>query len=220
MIWTQQFDSYCERTDLSYWSEPLNALTNMLYLIGAIYMFQRSRGDATNIARTLSVLLGLIAIGSYLFHTHATFWAMLTDVIPIGLFILVYLFAVGRDFLNWPLWGAIALTIGFVPFAAIMVPLLDRIPFIGISNFYWTVPILLIGFAPLVVKNNRSTAIGMVAGALLLSLSITVRSLDLILCDLFPTGTHIFWHGLNAIMLPMMIEIYRRHMLASPRAQG
>jgi hypothetical protein len=33
-------------------------------------------------------------------------------------------------------------------------------------------------------------------------------------------GTHFLWHILNGLMLGWMIEVYRRHMLAVPRARG
>ena len=60
----------------------------------------------------------------------------------------------------------------------------------------------------------------MVAGALLLSVSITVRSFDESLCEVWPIGTHFIWHILNSIMLPFMIEVYRRHMLEARQSKG
>ncbi|SLN46133.1 ceramidase domain-containing protein [Roseisalinus antarcticus] len=220
MDWTRQIDAYCERTDFTFWSEPLNALTNGLYLAGAILMFARTRRDGLPLATALSVMLGLIAIGSFLFHTTATAWASAADTAPIGIFILIYLFAVNRDVLRMLWWRAGFATAGFFPYAAVAVPLLDRIAFLRISDFYWTVPILLLVYAPIVARRNRATAAGFVAGAALLSTSISVRSLDLILCEVFPLGTHFLWHSLNAVLLPMMIEIYRRHMLEGAQRAG
>ncbi|MEM9851504.1 MAG: hypothetical protein AAF761_05850, partial [Pseudomonadota bacterium] len=80
------------------------------------------------------------------------------------------------------------------------------------------VPILLVAYAPFVARIDPATSRGMLIGAAILTLSICLRSLDLILCDVWPIGTHIFWHTLNAIMLPFMIEVYRRHRLAHPVA--
>ncbi|WP_332872141.1 ceramidase domain-containing protein [Pelagovum pacificum] len=210
---SQTIDAYCERLDPGFWAEPVNALTNLFYLAGAIIMLTRSRRDGLPIATILSVLLGLIAIGSFLFHTIATAWASLADTIPIVLFILVYLFAANRDILRmrWPV--AALLTAAFIPYVAILVPLLNRVPFLAISNFYWAVPLLLFAYAPIVARRRRATAAGFVAGGALLCLSITLRSLDQPLCDQWPLGTHFLWHTLNSIMLPAMIELYRRHML-------
>ncbi len=60
----------------------------------------------------------------------------------------------------------------------------------------------------------------MALGAGVLVVSLTFRTLDDPLCDAIPMGTHFLWHILNGLMLGWMIEVYRRHMLAVPRAQG
>ena len=187
-----------------------------LFLLYHRYMYMISRGFDFFAAIFFVLWEGPLVI--FLFHTHATQWASLSDVTPIGLFILLYLYAVGRQGLGWPRWGAALGMLAFVPFAAVVVPLIDRLPFFGISNFYWTVPILLVAYAPFVARIAPATARGMLIGAAILTLSICLRSLDLILCDVWPIGTHIFWHTLNAIMLPLMIEVYRRHRLAHPVA--
>ena len=213
--WTAQFDNYCERTDLLYWSEPINAVTNAAFVIAAIWMWRRCA--ALPMAKVLCVILFLIGIGSYLFHTHATRWAATADVLPIGLFILTYLFLASRDFLGLPNWAAALATAGFVPYAYVLVPILDGIPFLKISNFYWTVPLLLLVYAIPVWRRSAQTARGMIYGALLLAVSITIRSMDESLCQRWPIGTHFMWHVLNACMLAWMIEVYRRHRQTRPR---
>ncbi|MEM6276664.1 MAG: ceramidase domain-containing protein [Pseudomonadota bacterium] len=215
MDWNAQIDGYCERVDFTYWSEPVNAVTNAAFLLAAFIMWRRVRGAGLPIAELLVLVLAAIGVGSYLFHTHATIWAVTADVVPIGLFILIYLFAVGLNFLYLPWWGAALLTAAFVPFAIIVVPLIDQLPFFAISNFYWTVPILLFLFAPLVARENFETARGMIVGALILIVSITFRSIDEGICDDFPLGSHFLWHILNGVMLGWMIEVYRRHMVGN-----
>ena len=213
--WHVQFDGYCERADLTYWSEPVNAMTNLAFIIAAVIFWRRSAG--VPLARLLSAILFAIGLGSFLFHTHATFWAMLTDVLPIGLFILVYLFAVHRDI--WPMrsWIAAAATTLFIPYAALMVPVLNQIPFLRISNFYWTVPLLLLPYAYL-LRARAGIARGFLIGAAILILSITLRSVDEVFCAHIPLGTHFLWHILNGVMLGWMIHVYLSHMLATGRA--
>lgn len=209
---SQQFDAYCERTDLSYWSEPINAVTNAAFIIAAIIMWRRSHGLPG--AHVLCVILFAIGVGSYLFHTHATAWASLADVAPIGLYILTYLFLVNKDVMRWPLWGAVLGTAAFIPYAAIIVLAMNQLPFFNISNFYWTVPILLLIYALMIRSRFRQTAYGFCIGAGILTLSITLRSVDEILCNAFPSGTHFLWHCLNGLMLGYMIHVYIAHMLA------
>lgn len=215
MGWFAQVDAYCERTDLSYWSEPINALTNAAFMIVAILMW--GRVGALIGGRILSALLFAIGLGSYLFHTHATTWAATADVVPIGLYILTYLFLVNWHLLRWPAWAAGVATLGFIPYAIGMTLILRDIPFFGVSNFYWTVPVLLLLYAPFV---RGRLGRGFLIGAAILSLSITLRSVDETLCTHWPLGTHFAWHILNAIMLGWMIEVYRRQMVEAAAKQG
>lgn len=212
MDWFAQIDGYCERTDFTYWSEPLNAITNLAFIIAALILWRRSAG--VPMARVLSGILFVIGVGSFLFHAHATIWASMADVVPIGVFILTYLFVTNRDMVPMGGWLAVGATALFIPYAAAMVPILNRIHFAAISNFYWTVPILLCLYAAF-LRRKPGIAQGFLFGAALLSVSITIRSLDEILCDVFPIGTHFMWHILNGIMLGWMIHVYTRHMLAT-----
>ncbi|WJY21630.1 ceramidase domain-containing protein [Fontisubflavum oceani] len=213
-------DAYCERLDPSFWAEPLNAVTNSAFLLAAAFMAIRLRDARLPLAWGLVGLLAAIGIGSFLFHTFATAWAALSDVIPIALFILVYLFALNRDVWRWPFWTAFLGTVAFLPYAALVTPFFNALPFFEVSAIYWSVPLALLIYAALLRSRTAEIARGMVIGAGILMLSLTARSLDMPLCAALPFGTHFLWHLLNAVMLAWMIEIYRRHMLAAQQRQG
>ena len=214
MDWTRAIDGYCERTDPSYWSEPVNAVTNAAFLIAAFVMWRRVRGQGMPLALLMVWVLAAIGVGSYLFHTHATAWAMLADVVPIGLFILVYIYASNLHFWGMPVWAAALGTAAFVPYAMLLTPVFRSLPFFEVSAFYWPVPLLIGLTAAALARRAPATARGLGLGAGLLVLSLTFRSLDRTLCEAVPVGTHFLWHVLNGIMLGWMIEVYRRHRLA------
>lgn len=217
MEWTRQFDSYCERVDLTYWAEPVNALTNAAFLIAALTMWPRVRG--LPLGRALAALLFCIGVGSYLFHTHATVWAVTADVVPILLFTLLYFFAALYHFWNLALWKALVGAALFIPYAAAAVPLFNLVPFLEISAGYWPIAFLILGFGFAVRSRAKMTSNGLLIGGSVLCLSITLRSLDELICANLPLGTHFLWHVLNGIMLGWMIEVYRRHMLAGAAAR-
>ena len=209
-------DAYCERTDPSYWSEPVNAVTNAAFLIAALIMWQRVRGQGLPLAMALVWILAAIGIGSYLFHTHAQPWAAVADVTPIALYILTYVYAVNRHYFGWSVPVSLLGTLAFIPYAAATVPLFQMLPFFQISAGYWPVPLLIYVYAILLRRAHPATAGGLAIGATILVLSLTFRSIDEPLCASIPLGTHFLWHILNGIMLGWMIEVYRRHRL--PRA--
>ncbi|MCO8144534.1 ceramidase [Rhodovulum tesquicola] len=213
MDWMAQVDAYCERTDLGYWSEPVNAVTNAAFLVAAAVMWRRTGGLA--LGRALCVVLAVIGVGSFLFHTHATLWAAMADVLPILGFILLYLFAAHRDFWGLGPWPALGLTALFLPYAAGTGWLFGQLGFLGSSAGYAPVALLILSHAGLLARRAPATARGLALGGGLLVVSLTFRTLDEPLCAVLPLGTHFLWHVLNAVMLGWMIEVYRRHMGAT-----
>lgn len=218
MDWMQKMDGYCERLGPGFWAEPFNAVTNLAFLLAALWMARRARG--VPMAQALCGVLGAIAVGSFLFHTLATAWASLADTLPIAAFILIYLYAVNRDMLALrPGWAALA-TAAYLPGAALVTAGLAQVPFLRVSGAYWTVPLMLVLYAAALRGRLPAVARGFVIGAALLSVSIVLRSLDAALCPVWPRGTHFLWHLLNAVMLGWMIEVYLRHRHAARLAGG
>lgn len=207
-MWTTQIIAYCERTDHSFWAEPVNALTNAAFVIVAAVMWPKARG--VPVAQALVAVLAAIGIGSFLWHTHATRWAGLADVVPILAFILIYLFAATRDFLRLGAAGGVGAVILFFPYAAGAVWALGRVvPGIGANAAYLSVAVLIALYG--VALRGTATGRGLMAGAGLLLVSLSFRWADGVLCDSLPLGTHFMWHLLNAAMLGWMIAVYLRH---------
>lgn len=207
MDWTAQVDAYCERLGPGFWAEPINAVTNAAFLLAALVMALRLRGHGLPIANLLVGSLAAIGIGSFLFHTFATRWAGLADTLPILMFALVYVFAASREYLRLSLVRAILVVVALFPFAALLMPLLGRLPLFGTSAGY--VPILLY-IAIFAAITRGPVARGLWIAVALLTASLTFRSLDMQTCSEFPLGTHFLWHILNAVLLGWMIEVYRR----------
>src|SRR5690606_32245750 len=73
----------------------LNAITNGAFILAALLAaiaLWRQRPPKPPLGIIILIaLVFTIGIGSFLFHTFATFWAAQADVIPIGIFMLAYL---------------------------------------------------------------------------------------------------------------------------------
>ena len=80
MNWFEAVDGYCERIDASFWSEPLNAITNIFFLVAAVWVLRREGLNST--ARILALILGMIGAASFLFHSFAQAWACLLYTSP------------------------------------------------------------------------------------------------------------------------------------------
>ena len=208
----KSIDIYCERLDIGIWAEPINAVTNVAFILASIFMWLRCKNLVEG--RILSFLLFSIGCGSFLFHTFAQTWAAILDVAAILIFILTYIFIANRSFLAWSKMVSVFGVILFFPYQLLLANILSNIQFFGSSVQYIPVAILIFIYSGLLRKTEPNLSRGLLIGAVILCLSIVFRIIDEPLCSVLSVGTHFVWHILNAIMLSWMIEILRRHMLA------
>jgi hypothetical membrane protein len=94
-------DGYCERVEPGLWAEPLNAVSNLAFLVAAIAVWLVAGNTRT---RTLAVLIGLIFLGSTAFHTTATAWGAAADTGFILVFLLYYIVLFAHDCSRRPPW--------------------------------------------------------------------------------------------------------------------
>jgi hypothetical protein len=219
MDWTRAVNAYCERTDAGFWSEPVNALTNGAFLLSAALCWRMTRDDPG--ARLLVIVLGLIGIGSFLFHTFARVWSGLADVLPILAFILLYTGLATTRFLGAPRWAGVLAGALYVPFSMLVSGLVERtLGTLNGSASYLPVAALIGAFALALRPRAPRTARGLGLGLAILAVSLTFRTLDREVCAAIPLGTHFLWHLLNAGLLGWMIRVLVRHGRGPGLARG
>ncbi len=216
--WNSYVDLYCERTMPGLWNEPLNAVTNLAFIISALVVLRLFRNEHIFVVKILMLNLAAIGIGSGLFHTFASRWASLLDVLAIASFIFVYLYAANRHFLGLSTMWSTALTVLAIPYTPLTTfGLLQLLPELGGSATYASINLLIYGYALLLWGRFPVLARQLLVGALLLSVSIGFRIVDGPVCTSLPVGTHWVWHLLNAVMLGWMIIALRSHTVANRR---
>jgi len=219
--------NYCERGfDPGFWAEPVNAATNAAFVIAGIAAFHLIRRQPPSQRSVTQLILAslvvLIGIGSFLFHTHATAWAAIADVAPIGVFMLLYFAVAMRSLLCLPLGWSMALTVGF----AVCLWAAGRVTCgpEGVVEFAGNGGRCLNGSVGYLPALAAMTAIGgmlalkrhpgarsLLTAAAIFAVSLTFRSVDKALCPQTvivgdPLGTHFLWHTLNALMLFILIR--------------
>ncbi|MEU5693374.1 hypothetical protein [Actinosynnema sp. NPDC020468] len=190
-------DAYCERLDASFWAEPLNAVSNLAFLIAAVLLWVLYR-PASRSLRALPVLLALVGLASFAFHTLATTLTSAGDVGFIGVFVVWYLVCFGHWFggLSWPkAWWAVP---AFALVYGAMLPLAEAFP--GGSGGYLA-PWLALVVVAVVAAVRRLPWHDLAVAAGIFVVSLTLRTLDQPLCGDWPSGTHYAWHTLNAVVL-------------------
>ncbi len=205
-------DAYCERAgDAAFWAEPLNAVTNFAFIIAAIacghllIKYQAVRWRLADIW-ALVVLLFAIGVGSGLWHTHATQHTMWADVIPILLFMNLYLIvALRRIFsLKW-IW-VIACWLGFqaANFASEMYLPRD---FMNGSVMYLPTYATLLIMTFAAYRHHRAAGRVFELAMMVFTASLFFRTVDMEFCEIVPFGTHFLWHCLNAYLLYSLLGL-------------
>lgn len=213
--WLEPLDNYCERTGPEFWSEPVNAATNAAFLIAAFLAWREAKrlGKDDSLVVFLCALVGVIGVGSFVFHSFAQRWSLMADVIPIQIFILAALAAtLNRVFgLRWPIAGAATAVFAVaVGFAGGWLRRLTGGALNGSEGYLPPLAALIVTSAILVARGNPAgRTLG--AAAAVFAVSLTFRSVDRAICDGFALGTHFLWHSLNAVTLWLVLITIVRH---------
>lgn len=202
MSLSSPIDLYCERTAPGLWAEPINVLSNASFLIAAyaLWLLYRKAGKKDVEILLLIALTMLVGLGSLSFHTFANRWSMLSDVIPITLFIFCYLWvAIRRVFAvrNAPTLLILALFFGFSS-------LLDYAPAnmqLNGSLGYFPSLGAILAFTLLTSRSSPPLSTHYAITFSCFALSIALRSIDMMYCAYFGLGTHFMWHILNGVVL-------------------
>jgi len=200
---TEQIFDYCERQGPELYAEPLNALSNLAFFYWAWKLWTEVDPRKPYLTARLRWLAGLIAfvgVGSLVFHTIATGWASILDVLFIGVFNVSYLIIFLRVVPQWPRHWAFAGGAGFVIVDRIAATQLPSDAFNG-SILYLPAVVVLIALT-VYARALAPQAGRMMAGALaVFAVSLLARTVDQALCPSWAWGTHFIWHLLNAWVL-------------------
>lgn len=210
-------DAYCERTDASLWSEPLNAVTNAAFLVAAFAALalwrRRGKGDWPALALILVVVA--VGFGSFAFHTIATVGASLADVVPIAVFIYGYFLLAMRRYLALGIVGGLLATAGFLAASLLISQGLGGL--LGSSAGYVPALMALVGLGGILATRRYPAGEGLLAAGAVFAVSLIARTIDEPFCALLPIGTHFLWHVLNAVVLYVLLATAIR---VGPRPTG
>ena len=205
MDWSEPVDLYCERTDPSFWSEPVNALSNAAFLVAAALALDLwRRGDRKDWpALALIVIVAAVGVGSFVFHTVATRAAILADVVPIGVFIYGYLLLALRRFLHLRVIVAAPIVVAYAAGAQALSALAPARLLNGSIGY---LPALAALIAVAVAAREQGTRRSLGLAAVVFAISLAFRTADIALCPQFPLGIHFVWHVLNAVVLYVLLR--------------
>lgn len=205
MDWTAYVDAYCERVAPGFWGEPLNALSNLAFLVAAVatFLLSRSGPRPARSGYVLAAIIGLIFLGSSAFHTTATRWGAALDSAFIAVFLLFYIVLFARLFWSVPWKLAWLAAPAFLAFTALVAATLGQV-FRGPGIYLSALLGLAVLAAALYLSkqpDRRPHWRPFALAAAVFTVSLSFRTSDHAVCSTLPTGTHFLWHLLNAVTL-------------------
>jgi hypothetical protein len=194
---TAVLDLYCERTAPGFWAEPVNAVSNIGFVVAAWLIWRLARREQVQdrSVPALTALIVAIAFGSFLFHTLANEVTHWLDILSIFIFQLLYLGVYCRRVIVLPLSLSCLLTLSLLLAAVAAAQLADYLNGSLIYAPAWLVMLALGGYHLRSQKPGRGLLL--LATAVFL-IAIALRSIDHGICSQFASGTHFLWHLLNA----------------------
>lgn len=204
-------DLYCERTGPGLLAEPLNALSNVAFLIAAWAAWSLARRSHP-VPAGIWVLIALsvvIAAGSTLFHTFATTWARVLDEVPILLFQLCFLWIYMRGIMAQRSEITATAIAGYLA-AAFFGRQFPHI--LNGSLVYAPALILMLGLGAYHFLQHKAERRLLFAATGVFVISLAFRSIDEAACLQVPTGTHFLWHILNGVVLYLSLRALIRNL--------
>ncbi len=192
-------DIYCERVQPGLWDEPINAISNLVFFIAAWSSWRLAHSLNVQFlsVKLLIYLMIAIGIGSSLFHTYATGWALLMDVVPITMFQIFYLWVYTRRVMKLKSIISIILIVVLVISSLATLPL----KVLNGSLSYAPALIYLLGLGIYHFQAKKQSKNLLLAGAGIFLIALFFRTIDQYICVIFPIGTHFLWHIFNGFML-------------------
>jgi hypothetical protein len=207
-------DIYCERTSAVFWAEPLNAISNLSFILAGAALLILYRHHDRGVQRipfdsaALIFMVFVIGVGSFLFHTFANTWSMMMDVGPILVYQLFLLGFYARRVIGLNRYRTGMILLGFIVLGQTMKSIfpeetLEWVPDVrpGLSSFCS-------GMAFFMLATHQKERFLLLGAAGVFLVSLTFRSVDMTVCPALPVGVHYMWHLLNGILLYMTTRAY------------
>jgi hypothetical protein len=192
-------DAYCERVGMGLLAEPLNAFSNLSFLLAAwaAWVLAGRVGALSAGVRALIALGASVGVGSILWHTVPTMLTLVLDIVPILVFIVSFIWLYARHVVGMRPLFAGASAAAFVLATFLVFPLAGVLHGALVYTPGLIVKLVLGAYHAREQGVERFTLLA-AAGVYLAALFF--RTIDNEVCPVLPIGTHFVWHLLIGLV--------------------
>ena len=192
-------DVYCERVGPGLLAEPLNAASNISFLLAALaaWVLAERTGTLSAGVRALIAIAASVGIGSILWHTYPTPLTLILDIVPILIFLIWYIWLYTRDVIGMRSHFAVASVAAFllgtflaIPYSHVLHGALVYAPGLMVT--------LVLGVFQ--AAERMAARFTLLAAAGVYMAALFFRTIDNEVCPVLPIGTHFLWHILIGVV--------------------
>ena len=213
-------DAYCERVGMGLFAEPLNAISNVSFLLAAwaAWVLAGRTGTLSVGVRALIALGASVGVGSILWHTSPTMPTLILDIVPILIFICWFIWLYTRNIVGMRAMFAVASVAAFVVATFLVFPLSGVLHGALVYTPGLIVTLVLGLFH---ARERRTARFTLLAAAGVYLAALFFRTIDNEVCPVLPIGTHFLWHLLIGLVtyLAMRTLILSARTTARPRVR-
>ena len=183
-------------------AEPVNTITNAAIILAAYFAYRYVKKSKVGFSPDLVVLIFLLAacgIGSTLWHGLRTWWALQLDWIPGVLYLIVLSTLWFRRLFGWAvgIFAVVAMMAAAVLSVRLAWPYIDSSLPVSMHFVpaFATITTFALGMVTFTARKYGADTAWL--GGLILMFAVAAavfRSIDMMMCDLIPFGTHFLWH--------------------------
>ena len=192
-------DVYCERVGPGLLAEPLNAVSNISFLLAAwaAWVLATRTGALSAGVRVLIALAASVGIGSILWHTYPVSLTLILDIVPILFFIIWYIWLYTRNVIGMRSLFAVASGAAFLIATFLVIPYSDVLHGALVYTPGLMVALVLGVFH---ATERRVARFTLLAAAGVYMAALFFRTIDNEVCPVLPIGTHFLWHILIGLV--------------------
>ena len=212
---------YCGRFGDGLAGELQNSLSNVAFLIAAAIAFQiwRTGSQRDGFQLILIIMVALIGLGSFVFHSHPGPATLQIDLIPIQIFGLAAFFYLARREFGLSIWAAVLTIVVFFLLRQGWIMVAPR-GALGGGVTHVPMVLLLIGSGSWLAYRNRGVGTYLLIAAAFYCVALAARTVDVAACADFPLGFHWLWHFMTAAVAGVVLIGFIKHIDTPPAGRG
>jgi hypothetical protein len=207
-------DAYCERVGMGLFAEPLNAVSNVSFLLAAwaAWVMAKRIGALSAGVRVLIAMAASVGVGSILWHTYPTMLTLILDIVPILIFIVWFIWLYTQNVVGMRPLFAVASVGAFLAATFLAFPLAGVLHGAPVYTPGLVVTLVLGVFH---ARERRVARFALLAAAGVYVAALFFRTIDNEVCPVLPIGTHFLWH----VLIGLVTYLAMRSLILSHRTE-